>query len=290
MTLAGCRDLYNSPEAPAYIEIDSVRFNTSGSQGKAIHDIRDIWVFANGRFVGTFELPCRFPVASKGKTALSIQPGVYSDGRRSFRIIYPYYTEYLDTIDMVPGQAYKLTPRYTYETGLGQPWRFAEEFNSASNLQFEKGTSGNIPVVVSQNPTYAPPDGSSYGLMLAPPLQKQGGGDSAQVMEMSTKAQLTLPQDGRTRVFVEFRYRNSLAMAVGIIGTQTGGTVRDRVFDLVLLPTDTWKFVYVDITQLLNASILQKPTNVNLYVQSVGDGKSTQHIAIDDFRVVTLNP
>jgi hypothetical protein len=72
-------------EIPAYIQVDTFSFQSAGpdSTGYPTQTISEVWLYANNLVLGVYELPTgKIPVVADGKTNISIQAGVYTDGVR----------------------------------------------------------------------------------------------------------------------------------------------------------------------------------------------------------------
>ena len=72
LCLASCNLINPDEEIPAYIEVKGFKTTSNyPTQGSASGKITDVWVFADGAYVGTYELPARFPILRSGKQKIS---------------------------------------------------------------------------------------------------------------------------------------------------------------------------------------------------------------------------
>jgi len=106
-------------EIPSYIWIDSVSFQVKdeASQGTASHKITDVWITANGKNLGMYQLPAQIPILESGATRLIVQAGIMVGGVPQKRCWYPFYAPYsLPSIKLKKGEIDTLKPNFTYDT------------------------------------------------------------------------------------------------------------------------------------------------------------------------------
>ena len=100
---------------PIYLEIDTALLNTNADQGSASHKITDVWVTANGRQMGAFQLPTKIPILASGDVRIIISAGIKDNGIANSRAEYPFYSVVEDVITNTKnGETYKYTPQFTY--------------------------------------------------------------------------------------------------------------------------------------------------------------------------------
>ena len=65
-------------EVPSYFAIDEVVVAEDPSKGSNSQNITDVWVTMDNQFIGTYELPCRFPILDIGEHELNpLEPMPY---------------------------------------------------------------------------------------------------------------------------------------------------------------------------------------------------------------------
>ena len=72
---------------PTYLKINNINFD----EGNTTSNITDAWVYINGRFLGVYELPAKFPILEHGNTDIKVYAGIKINGIASDRAIYPFY-------------------------------------------------------------------------------------------------------------------------------------------------------------------------------------------------------
>jgi hypothetical protein len=95
-----------------------------------------------------------------------------------------------------------------------------------------------------------------------------------------------LPIDGRPS-YLEFRYKNDVEFAIGILGIQLNGQSFSDFFYLVR-PTDEWNMLYIDLTQRIIDS--QFPSYKVLIRSAYPDNATEESYSIflDNIKVVHL--
>lgn len=133
-SISACNLINPDEDIPAYIDVK--KMNTTSNyalQGSASGNITDVWIFADGAYVGTYELPARIPLLLSGKKKISFAAGIEVNGIASTSDFYPLYKFYETDVDLIPGQVTDMdTLTVGYFPALQYTW-FED---------FEKDTSG----------------------------------------------------------------------------------------------------------------------------------------------------
>jgi len=116
--LSSCEVFDKEEQIPAYIHIDSFVLETQPNQGTASHNFLDAWVYVNGAYVGTFELPADVPILAEGTSSLQIYAGIQDNGFASTRQQYGFVAPYETNLNFVPGEVIDVVPTVTYLTDL----------------------------------------------------------------------------------------------------------------------------------------------------------------------------
>ncbi|MCB0768992.1 MAG: hypothetical protein KDC00_01140, partial [Flavobacteriales bacterium] len=101
-------------KVPAYIDVNAVSVTTEPLQGSATSNITDVWVYADDELLGSWEVPSRIPLLREGSTRIRITPGVKRNGAFDDRSIYPFYTSWTGSVDVMRTTSVELTPVVGY--------------------------------------------------------------------------------------------------------------------------------------------------------------------------------
>ena len=73
-SFSGCEIINPKEDTPSYLKINSIPLNTrksaSETYGSNSNNIVDAWVFANGKLIGSFELPATIPILAEGNVEI----------------------------------------------------------------------------------------------------------------------------------------------------------------------------------------------------------------------------
>lgn len=268
-----CEKFSGDQTVPAYLRIDSIRLTTDYStQGTAIHNITDAWVYIDGELIGTFQLPATFPVLKQGTHTLMVFPGVKKDGIAATRISYPFYQEINKTISLVPDQTLDVgTLSTAYATKAKFIWK--EDFDDiAITLDTTKATTEKIKQTPSDSPLTL--EGLHSGIV---ELDTVGA-----TFEGVSHSTFTIPNSA---VFLEMNFNINTTLIVGVYVTTFG--LINEVPIMTLLPTnDKWKKIYIDLTTTLNAYSGATKFRVYYYLKNTtGDH---YRILLDNIKVLSF--
>lgn len=103
--LTGCNLINPDENIPAYIEVKGIRTSSNyTTQGTASSNITDVWVYAGGSYIGTFELPARIPILLEGKHKITFGAGIKANGIASTSEFYNLYKFQDMELDLIPGK------------------------------------------------------------------------------------------------------------------------------------------------------------------------------------------
>jgi hypothetical protein len=226
-----------------------LKVNDNGSQGTNSHDIVDAWVYADGEFIGVFELPTRVPILKSGTTNLTILAGIKRNGLATDRAPYPFFKSYNLEYDLVEARVDTLIPVIEYNEALNFVWM--EDFEDG-RISLEK--TGTITTVDSISITNQPNEVFSYDGVdnNASGVVKIDTG--LQFMEFSSVQLFDLPRQGN-EIYLELNYKTDVELIVGLY--PISGNVVQRVPVVNLFPTNEWRKAYISLKEDVNASEFQ---------------------------------
>lgn len=245
-----CEIINPAEQIPFYLRIDSISFMDSSTTPATItkpgvQKITDAWVFVDGEYQGTYELPTTLPIdKAAGIHRINISPGILTNGMNSDRRIYPFFSDYEITLNTSAGEIdtihpkvsyYKDAPKYPPE-GAGQ---FPEGFEGAGTI-LKIGTSSKIDTIVRTSDQSLVFDGN-FSLLFELDATKD-------YVEFETAKSYSLPLFLRP-VFVELNFRSDVSFTMGLYAENAlSGQVVVVPF-ITLLPTDgEWKKTYLNLS------------------------------------------
>ena len=283
LTLNSCQRDKMKADIPAYLSIPAVNLVTNyNSEGTSHNDISTVWIFANNKPVGVFELPCVVPVLANGPTEIEVQFGINMNGISATRAIYLAYNKYEQTLDMNPQDTIYLDPskivNVSYkstatvkviedfdetgqnlvatgrsDTALLKTSQPNEIFINTSNLSENNGKAG-IAHLTSDNPFF----------------------------EASTIDIYQLPRVGQS-VFLEMSYKTDVPILIGVIAHRPEGKVQAGT--LTLYASDSWKKIYVNLVTEIDA--YPTATGFQIFIGgSLGNSLNSADIQLDNLKLV----
>ncbi len=275
---------------PSYIQIDSIGVNASSIFGNNLEDFQAIQVYQNGQTVGTFPLPCTFPVNAAGKTKLNFVPYIKNNGNSNtlipYRTIQPLDMELDLTREMVT-TAY---PVFNFRTNTKVVWQ----------EDFESGNSTLVPIRINRNDsvTVLTDSFSLLGRYFKSSNKFHNTyifeNDSAKSIDLAIFDRIKfLPADGR-EVFVEFDIKSDLPVTLALKRftpdrTQVGKFIESYVPYMTANPTKgVWKRFYSNLIY----EIQGQPANTEYLILFSFDKPKEYtgdlNVKIDNIRVTYL--
>lgn len=229
-------------EIPSYITINSFSLTTNNAlQGSNSEGITDAWVFINDDLIGTFELPARFPVLKKGNVTIKVFAGIKDNGVTQTRARYTLYAPHEEQILLAPKKEITIFPTITYTPDAKFAW--LEDFESAS-ISLTFNSDSDTTLFKDNNDAF---EGFFSGKVFLQPTMDFFETISPKFSNVSFNG---------TPVYLEVNFKTNDNVLVGLL------TDNDKIGLVKLLPTTTWKKIYINLTSAINS----KPTNTNFRV------------------------
>ncbi len=247
LALLGC----DTEEAakPTYLKIDAIHLNTDyAEEGTAHHDINTVWVNLDGNSVGAFELPAIIPlILDDGANTLRLEPGINTNGVRSFRAINSSYTPIIlevegnsagpiDTIVPNPSDLvvdYRSFYRVIVVEDFDEPGLNFERSNF-SDTNFIKDDQDLFSYIPFGSSTAEPNDNS--GLIVLDDLNPN--------VELSSVVSYSLPF-GLQNLYLEVSYKTNMDLGFGLIANYPTGNQSD--ITAVVFPKEEWSKIYINL-------------------------------------------
>lgn len=238
--LSACSLFYTRDSGvPAFIHVPEFTLTTNyAEQGTASHNIRDVWVFIDGNVEGVYQLPVTFPILREGNVRMQFSAGILVNGIAATRAVYPFYTQYDTTLNLVRGKTDTVFPSVVYNDQITFGWM--EDFESQG---FSLRTTSL----------------SDTGFLLRSALEPnevfEGVGamgfavdERASFFAAETIQLFNFPGGGGRAIFLELNYRNNQPFEVGLQFVESDGQFVDLPI-ITLAPTgDGWRKQYINFT------------------------------------------
>lgn len=282
---SSCEIINPSEEIPFYLRIDSISFIDStkspvGPAKQGSQKITDAWVFVDGIFIGTYELPASFPVlAGAGAHTVRVSPGILINAQNSERRIYPFFSTNSISINAELGKTININPQSSYDPlsikypteGVGL---FPETFEGIGTM-FKYTINSDVDTILNTSDPNLAFEGRSMLMEM---------NSTKEYMEFETVKAFSLPNNLRP-TYMEFNYRTDVNLRIGIYAIDNNtGSVTDVSF-INLFPTEnSWKKVYLNVVKELSAFSNSK---YKFYFKANHDSTlTTSRVLLDNVRIL----
>lgn len=267
---------FDAAETPSFLYFKNIELKTKNqTEGAPSHNITELWVYADGKFLGAFSKEQLIPVISDNeKVDIFIGAGIRENGiKNSFSQYFP-----------LQGINYKLN------NNPGSIDTLDAIFNFAGNTQFvfiEDFENGNIfNNDLDKNPA------TSVAVSKTDPFSGQNCGYISldkinNLIEVTSSAEFfKLPTSGKT-VFLEIDYKCNIPFVIGLTGKDISNN-KEYSSDIILLSEkETWNKLYLNLTDKIRQS------GLGLYkinFRAEHDNKiDKSEISLDNLKLLYLN-
>jgi len=277
--LSAC-NLYNPAEpVPAYIHIDNIELTTTPEQGTNSSKITDAWVYIDDQLIGCFEIPATVPVLYEGSHKLSISAGIKINGISATRGPYPFYQQFIQTIDLTRGSVSNVSPVVKYVSNLDwDPAKIWQENFENTGISIDSSPSGSDTTMIHRKITVG-----------TDPLVFEGLGSGVAYIDQSntffeciSSTSFILPR-GDSPVFLELNYKCNYQFVVGLFAHSSGSSVKHKVINLN--PSETWNKIYIYLSPEINASGAASDFTI-LFGMLNSTNASSAYMALDNIKLI----
>ena len=249
---------------PAYVEINTVNLLTDPNFGESTENISDIWFYVDDILQGVYEIPVQFPILEQGTKNIRIRAGVKANGISSTRIQYPFYSSYIDTIELNEDESINISPEFTYNNAYQA---IIEDFESSGTIiDSTLNSEIDFSIITEDQLNYY-----AYAKIDTPNIN----------FEVSTQ-DLILPQQGAP-VYLEIDYKCSTEFLVGVYVNYSQNVEKK---DLIWVTSkEDWNKIYINLTQTISESIGAVSFKVFINMRRMGDGNS-EEISFDNVKIL----
>lgn len=278
---------------PVYGHIDSIHFMVPTDSltmlGSPSAKIPYAWVYLDDNPVGTFQIPCTFPmIAANGPHNIKIYPGVIPVGINSPAAIYPFYQFYSFNINLQQGSTYKFKPTSEYYTWAKFP--YMENFEgetagipSSGIINYHGGGNATgastTSMYVTQNPALVYGGSGKSGMVVV----NQNAPYYAGVTFFGKDS---LPNSS-TPVYVELNYRCTAEFAIGLFQSDLqSDTALMASPTAIVYPTQTWTKMYVCLNTTLQQYSYSSYRHQLYFTMQWNQGDPNDTLLLDNIKIL----
>ena len=248
---------------PSYIKVNNVNLNYNQNFGSITENITDVWVYIEDNLQGVYEIPVEFPVLEEGIKNIRVKAGIKANGIASTRIQYPFYSSFLDTINLLKDETIEIFPTFSYNDAFNA---IIEDFeNSGTTVDSTISSEIDFTIVNEDENKYA------FAEIVSPLIN----------FEIATQ-DLTLPQQGAP-VYLELDYKSSTEFLVGMYINYPQDVVKSEL--VWVTSKQDWNKIYINLTQTVSESIGAQSFKVFFNMRR-NDPSSNEEISLDNIKVL----
>ena len=248
---------------PSYLKVNNVNLNYNQNFGSITENITDVWVYIEDNLQGVYEIPVEFPVLEEGIKNIRLKAGIKANGIASTRIQYPFYSSFLDTINLVKDETIEIFPTFSYNDAFDA---IIEDFeNSGTTVDSTISSEIDFTIVNEDENKYA------FAEIVSPLIN----------FEIATQ-DLTLPQQGAP-VYLELDYKSSTEFLVGMYRNYPQDVVKSEL--VWVTSKQDWNKIYINLTQTVSESIGAQSFKVFFNMRR-NDPSSNEEISLDNIKVL----
>jgi len=232
--ISGCNIVNPDESIPAYVEIKTMNVAPNANFGSNSHNIKDVWAYADGKYIGTFELPAKFPVLLEGNQTFQFGAGIYKDGISATRDKYPLYQYDTRSLKLVAGEVTSIdTITVKYFDGI-----------TVKLLDDFEGSSFSLDTL---NTSLAPLEFDTLNAFEGKKCLKMYVNTNENVLECKTNGPANYFPLGSS-IYVEFNYKCDTKFYIGLNSTVSANS---KAIILQINPSTNWNKMYFNLSQII---------------------------------------
>ena len=258
-----CFACNKNDEIPSYLKIDNVSLNYDPNFGSNSENITDVWVYVEENLQGVYEIPVEFPILQEGLKNIRIKGGVKANGIASTRIQYPFFTSYLDTVELIKDQSITIAPIFSYNNSFEA---IIEDFeNSGTIIDSTLNSEIDLFIETEMQNNYG------YANIETPNIN----------FEIATQ-DLNLPQQGAP-VYLELDYKSSTEFLVGMYINYPQSVLKSEL--IWVTAKENWNKIYINLTQTVSENIGAESFKVFINMRR-NDPSTSEEISFDNIKIL----
>ena len=264
-----CDVINGDEEVPSFVELERFSLAATPDVGSVNQNITEGWVYVNNNLIGAFAEGSPFPVLEGGQVEIIVDPGIHENGIGFTPSLYPYYTRYRTTANLVRGEVNKINPVFEYRENTD--FLLIQEFEN--NTIFTVDRDGDEETRINYTT-----DGALEGLSGIITLDQDNP-----TVNVATNTFFNLPTFGVNDPWLEINFKTDVPLALGLLSFDDGGNV-SQLYGHGLNTTSIWKKVYINLKEI----IINNPTPPYQlgFGAELPSGQTTGTIMIDNIKLL----
>jgi hypothetical protein len=280
--LASCDEFKYGQEIPSYVYfegfnlVENPNFTFSQSSDLLTQDIRDVWVYVDNEYIGAYPLPCSIPILKEGKHKIDLRPGIIYNGMNNMREEYSFYTSYIDTLDLKPGEEIRVGKQNIMYNSNKCNIPFKETFES----YFVNFRQADVVAEEPKTMTVIRNDSVAYGSNCGAIYFEEGGHNKYISVD-------SIYCNNPLGLILEIDYSSNIPFEIGLYGRSSSAEANKYISAVRLTPpaNNQWQKSYIILTKVWDA--LGYPLNFHIYLEAFNPNDTkNSFVHVDNIKVV----
>lgn len=261
---------------PAYLIINSVTVSSNPlTQGSNCSNVKDVWVYVDNQYLGTYQLPARIPVLENGAKNVILRAGILENGISATHSAYPLYKSDTRSINFLPGQETTIdTFSVGYFPALIYTWY--EDFE-------KDAIGGGFSLSPELNNNLAPLATDSVDVFEGVRCLKMKVDGTNYVADIETNGDGYVLYRGKD-IYLEMNYKCDHEFTVGLRGMLSND--KRNIPVLLFNPSNTWKKTYINLSKFVNSNYDVPKFKVYFYL-TTPPGGSDATVYLDNLKLIS---
>lgn len=261
---------------PAYLVINKVNVSSNpATQGSNSSNVKDVWVYVDNQYLGTYQLPARIPVLESGNKSVILRAGILENGISATHSAYPLYTANTRTIDFMPGQESIVdTFNVAYFPAIQFTWY--EDFE-------KDAIGGGFSLSPEPSNNLAPLTTDSIDVFEGVRCLKLKVDGTNYISDIETNGDGYVLYRGKD-IYLEMNYKCDHEFTVGLRGMLAND--KRNIPVLLFNPSSTWKKTYINLSKFVNSNYDVPKFKVYFYL-STAPGGSEATVYLDNLKLIS---
>lgn len=276
ISFISCADYFGKAQIPHYILISDMSIKTNyPTQGSAVSDIKECWVYADGELLGAFDKNKLIPIVSDNDIVdIIIVAGIRANGSNSDIVEYFLLQPITKSIENTEGEVDTINAQFSYNENA--KFLFFEGFEGTNIFteDIDENTNTKVTTTTSQHNS-----GSACGRIVL-------DSENDEIEVTSSLDFYHLPSDGN-QTFLEISYKCNNEFFVGVLGQDESSGSEYNTDVIYVVNSDEWNRMYINLTSTIYDSGLGL---YKIYFYAKYNGlDTTTEIYLDDIKFLYLN-
>ncbi|MGC6414616.1 MAG: hypothetical protein ACON5K_07945 [Bacteroidia bacterium] len=267
---------------PSFVKVDSVSVNAESIGGNPVQQLTALQVYQGNQTIGTFPIPCKFPIDPRVKDKLSFVGYINNNGNTQSVIPLRSLSNYDTSVNWQEDSIYNINPVFNYRNNTDLLWQDDFESGNSTLIGYRYSSSDSLQV----NTVDFDIDGRFMGKTKAFSL-KIAESDTIKYLDIGYFEKFSsIPSD--REVFFEFDLKSELVVSVALKRYYANGGEEYVPYFSVYPTGDKWKRLYSNFIYEIQGQPSGTLYEILFSVDVPADYTGNREILIDNIRLTYL--